>query len=300
LIPCRYHWDQLDAKLIVLDINFLVRVRTYNAGLSFALFFFFLGSASLLKILHYCPISPSIQQPCPAALPGSLARQPCLAALPGSLARQPCPAALPGSLARQLCPAALPGSLARQPCPAALPGRLARQPCPAALPGSLAPAALPRQPCPDSLAPAALPRQPCPGSLAPAALPRQPCPAALPSSLARQPCLAAMPRQPCPAVRPISTGFDARARSLYLWSLRSHRTVLQWQVTKLHARAAVLTGLNLFLVQFHHAFITCHQIACARCCTDRFKLVLVQFHHAFIRQSFRSLLQVFYANAGKD
>jgi hypothetical protein len=31
--------------------------------------------------------------------------------LPGSLARQPCPAALPGSLAR---------SLARQPCPAAL------------------------------------------------------------------------------------------------------------------------------------------------------------------------------------
>jgi hypothetical protein len=25
---------------------------------------------SLLKILHYCPISPCIQQPCPAALPG--------------------------------------------------------------------------------------------------------------------------------------------------------------------------------------------------------------------------------------
>jgi hypothetical protein len=38
---------------------------------------------------------------------------------------------------------------------------------------------------------------------------------------------------------------------------RSHHTVLQWQVTKLHARAAVLTGLNLFLVQFHHAFIIC-------------------------------------------
>jgi hypothetical protein len=25
LIPSRYHWDQLDAKLIVLDINFPVR-----------------------------------------------------------------------------------------------------------------------------------------------------------------------------------------------------------------------------------------------------------------------------------
>jgi hypothetical protein len=27
LIPSRYHWDQLDAKLIVLDINFPVRSR---------------------------------------------------------------------------------------------------------------------------------------------------------------------------------------------------------------------------------------------------------------------------------
>jgi hypothetical protein len=118
----------------------------------------FLGADTLLKFLHYCPISPCIQQPCPAALPGSLARQPCPAALPGSIARQPCPAAMPGSLTRQ----------------------------------------------------------------------------------------------PCPAVRPILTGFIARARSL-----RSHRSVLQWQVTKLQARAAVLTGLNLFLVQFHHAFIIC-------------------------------------------
>jgi hypothetical protein len=135
-------------------------VRTYNAGLSFALLLLllFLGSQSLLKILHFCPISPCIQQPCTAGLPGSLARQPCPAALPGSLARQPCPAALPGSLARQ----------------------------------------------------------------------------------------------PCPAVQPISTGFDARARLL-----RSHHTVLQWQVTKLHARAAVQTGFNLFLVQFYHAFIIC-------------------------------------------
>jgi hypothetical protein len=122
-------------------------VRTYNASLSFALLllFLFLGSQSLLKILHFCPISPCIQQPCTAGLPGSLARPPC---------------------------------------PAALPGRLARP--------------------------------------------------------------------PCPAVRPISTGFDARARLL-----RSHHTVLQWQVTKLHARAAVQTGFNLFLVQFHHAFIIC-------------------------------------------
>jgi hypothetical protein len=66
--------------------------------------------SSLLKILHYCPISPCIQQPCSAALPGSLARQACPAALSGSLARQACPAALPGSLVRQSCPAALPGS----------------------------------------------------------------------------------------------------------------------------------------------------------------------------------------------
>jgi hypothetical protein len=56
-----------------------------------------------------------------------------------------------------------------------------------------------------------------PGSLA-----RQPCPAALPGSLARQPCPGSLARQPCPAVRLISTGFDARARSLL-----SHRTVLQ-------------------------------------------------------------------------
>jgi hypothetical protein len=49
-----------------------------------------------LKILHYCPISPCFQhiaaycmQPCPPALPGSLARQPCQEALPASLARQP-------------------------------------------------------------------------------------------------------------------------------------------------------------------------------------------------------------------
>jgi hypothetical protein len=66
-------------------------VRKYNAGLSFALFL-----------------------PCPAALPGSLARQPC-------------PAALPGSLAHLLFPATLPCSLARQPCPAALPANLAEK-----------------------------------------------------------------------------------------------------------------------------------------------------------------------------
>jgi hypothetical protein len=50
-------------------------------------------------------------------------------------------------------------------------------------------------------------------------------------------------RQACPAALPISTGFDARARLLLL----SHRT----------ARADVQTGLNLLLVQFHHAFIIC-------------------------------------------
>jgi hypothetical protein len=58
---------------------------------------------TLLRILHYCPISPCFQHitPLHAPLSCSLARQPCPAALPGSLVRQPCPAALPGSLARQ-------------------------------------------------------------------------------------------------------------------------------------------------------------------------------------------------------
>jgi hypothetical protein len=62
-----------------------------------------LGENTLIKILHYCPISPCFQpfsilhhcmQPCPAALPGSLARQPCPVALPGSFAGQPCLAAM--------------------------------------------------------------------------------------------------------------------------------------------------------------------------------------------------------------
>jgi hypothetical protein len=116
---------------------------------------------------------------------------------------------------------------------AALPGSLARQPCPAALPGSLAWQF-------DQFRPDLMrARSPCfrhcsKYCISPCI--QQPCSAAFPGSLARQPCL---------AVRPISTGFDARARSL-----RSHRTVLQWQVTKLRARAAVLTGLNLFVVRF--------------------------------------------------
>jgi hypothetical protein len=94
-----------------------------------------------------------------------------------------------------------------------------------------------------------LARQHCPAAL-PSSLARQPCPAALPGSLVPAALLGSLAWQPCPAVRPISTGFDARARSL-----RIHRTVLQLQVTKLHGRAAVLIGLNLFLVRFHHAFI---------------------------------------------
>jgi hypothetical protein len=73
--------------------------------------------SNFTMLLAYCTIACTFakgagQQPCPAALPGSLARQPCPAALPGSLARQPCPPALPASLARQPCPPALPGSLA--------------------------------------------------------------------------------------------------------------------------------------------------------------------------------------------
>jgi hypothetical protein len=88
--------------LILKVSNFLpALVRMYNAGLSFALlFFFFLGSQTLLKILHYCPISPCFQHIAPlhSALPGSLARQPCPAALPRRLAPQPCPSASQKSL----------------------------------------------------------------------------------------------------------------------------------------------------------------------------------------------------------
>jgi hypothetical protein len=103
-------------------ISFLpALVRTYNAGLSFALLFF-LGRTHCSNFCIIVQFHHAFS---------SLARQPCLEALlqprPGSLARQPCPAALPGSLARQPCPSALPGSLDRQPCPAALPGSLARQ-----------------------------------------------------------------------------------------------------------------------------------------------------------------------------
>jgi hypothetical protein len=77
---------------------------------------------TLIKILHYCPISPFFQHIAPlhAPLPSNLPRQSCPAAMPGSHARQPCPAAMPGSHARQPCPAAMPGSHARQPCPAAM------------------------------------------------------------------------------------------------------------------------------------------------------------------------------------
>jgi hypothetical protein len=50
------------------------------------------------SILHHC------MHPCNAALPVSIARQPCPEALPGSLAR-------PGSLACQPCPPALQKSL---------------------------------------------------------------------------------------------------------------------------------------------------------------------------------------------
>jgi hypothetical protein len=88
--------------------------------------------------------------------------------------------------------------------------------------------------------------------------------AALLGSLARQPCTAGLPgslaRQSCPAVLPGSLARQLdQFRPDLMRSLRSNRTVLQctWQVTKLLARTAVLTGLNLFLVQFHHAFIIC-------------------------------------------
>jgi hypothetical protein len=76
-------------------------VRTYNAGLSFALLFLFLF---LLVRTHYSEYCIFVQFQ-------HIALNHCM---------HPCPAALPGSLARQLCPVALPGSLARHPCRAAL------------------------------------------------------------------------------------------------------------------------------------------------------------------------------------
>jgi hypothetical protein len=36
LIPSRYHWDQLDAKVIVLDINFPVRLFSWCMVLRFS------------------------------------------------------------------------------------------------------------------------------------------------------------------------------------------------------------------------------------------------------------------------
>jgi hypothetical protein len=85
-------------------------------------------------------------------------------------------------------------------------------------------------------------------------LARQACPAALPGSFARQPCPAALPGS-------FARQFDQFRPDLMraLAPQSPHRTVLHWQVTKLHASAVVLTGLNLFLVQFHHAFIICMQ-----------------------------------------
>jgi hypothetical protein len=89
------------------------RVCTYvqrGSKFCFVVLVLVLVADTLIRMLHYSPISPCFHHIAP--LHCSLARQPCPAALPGSFARQPCPAALPGSLARQLCPAALPGNLA--------------------------------------------------------------------------------------------------------------------------------------------------------------------------------------------
>jgi hypothetical protein len=134
---------------------------------------------TLIRILHYCPISPCFQHiiaPLHTAL-RALARQPCTR-LPGSLARA-CPAAL-HALARQPCARCCPDkseqvqqnlrallsrhvrtgsdlqyglvwqpctvAFAWQPCPVALPASLARQTCPTAVPASV-PASRARQPC---------------------------------------------------------------------------------------------------------------------------------------------------------
>jgi hypothetical protein len=86
------------------SIPFFTRVGTYvQRGSKFCfvvLVVLVLVAESLVRILHYCPISPCFQPiiaPLHTALPGSLAHA-CPAALL-SLARQPC-TRLPGTLAR--------------------------------------------------------------------------------------------------------------------------------------------------------------------------------------------------------
>jgi hypothetical protein len=101
--------------LQVISLDIFTRVGTYvqrGSMFCFVVVVVVLGADTLLKILHYCPISPCFQHiiaPLHTALPGSLAHacpQPC-ARLPGSLARA-CPEAF-RALARQPC-ARLPGS----------------------------------------------------------------------------------------------------------------------------------------------------------------------------------------------
>jgi hypothetical protein len=74
--------------LVVVLLLLLVGESLIKILLYLPILFNFTLLLSLLKILHYCPISPCIQQPCTAALPVSLARQSFPAGLPGSLARQ--------------------------------------------------------------------------------------------------------------------------------------------------------------------------------------------------------------------
>jgi hypothetical protein len=71
--------------------------------------------------------------------------------------------------------------------------------------------------CLAAALPGSLALQPCPAAL-PCSLALQPCPVALPGSLARQPCPAALPgslaRQPCPAALPGSLATAALSDSL--------------------------------------------------------------------------------------
>jgi hypothetical protein len=79
---------------------FFTRVGTYvqrGSKFCFVVLVVVLAVAdTLIRILHYCPISPCFQH----IIAYSLARQPC-ARLPGSLARA-CPAALRALLSRQV------------------------------------------------------------------------------------------------------------------------------------------------------------------------------------------------------
>jgi hypothetical protein len=169
-----------------------------------------------------------------------------------------------------------------------------------------------QQPCPAAV-PAALPgslaRQPCPAALPQQPCPAAPCPAALPGSLARQPCPAALPRQPCSAALfgSLSWQFDQFRPDLMRSLARSAVTALYYSAVAGHQTASVRCCPDGFKLVFSPISPCFHYVspnACARCCTDRFKLVFSPispcFHYfharAAVQQTGLNLFSCSYAD----